>query len=118
MAAFYSVDVFRRAGNCAGWCTGLPFTEPHGAYYVLLDISSLGFPNDTEAAEWFVREIGVAGVPGSSFFREPEHHFIRFHFAKQIETLNAAGENLQRVRRRSEHITGGHFSGRGPKFAN
>lgn len=74
--------------------TGLPFTEPQGAYYVLLDISSLGFPTDTEAAEWFIREIGVAGVPGSSFFREPEHRFIRFHFAKKAETLHAAGEKL------------------------
>jgi aminotransferase len=61
---------------------------------VLLDISSLGFPTDTEAAEWFIREIGVAGVPGSSFFREPEHRFIRFHFAKKEETLHAAGERL------------------------
>jgi len=78
--------------------TGLPFTEPHGAYYVLMDISSLGFATDTEAAEWFVREIGVAGVPGSSFFREPEHRFIRFHFAKQVETLNAAGVKLERLR--------------------
>jgi len=74
--------------------TGLPFTEPQGAYYVLLDISSLGFATDTEAAEWFVREIGVAGVPGSSFFREPEHRFIRLHFAKKEDTLHAAGEKL------------------------
>lgn len=74
--------------------TGLPLTEPQGAYYVLVDISSLGFPTDTEAAEWFVREIGVAGVPGSSFFREPEHRFIRFHFAKKEDTLHAAGEKL------------------------
>ncbi|MBK8090760.1 MAG: pyridoxal phosphate-dependent aminotransferase [Verrucomicrobiaceae bacterium] len=74
--------------------TGLPFTEPQGAYYVLLDISSLGFTTDTEAAEWFVKTIGVAGVPGSSFFREPENRFIRFHFAKKEDTLNAAGEKL------------------------
>jgi ligand-binding sensor domain-containing protein len=77
--------------------TGLPFTEPQGAYYVLVDISSLGFATDTGAAEWFVREIGVAGVPGSSFFREPEHRFIRFHFAKKEETLRAAGERLVRL---------------------
>lgn len=77
--------------------TGLPFAEPQGAYYVLVDIASLGFPDDTAAAEWFVREIGVAGVPGSSFFREPEHRFIRFHFAKRAETLLAAGERLSRV---------------------
>jgi L-glutamine---4-(methylsulfanyl)-2-oxobutanoate aminotransferase len=77
--------------------TGLPFTEPRGAYYVMVDISSLRFPNDGEAAEWFVREIGVAGVPGSSFFREPEHRYIRFHFAKKEETLRAAGEKLLRL---------------------
>lgn len=78
--------------------TGLPFTEPQGAYYVMLDISSLGFATDTEAAEWFVKVVGVAGVPGSSFFREPEHRFIRFHFAKKEETLKAAGERLAKVK--------------------
>jgi aminotransferase len=80
---------------------GLPFTEPQGAYYVMVDISSLGLATDGEAAEWFVREVGVAGVPGSSFFREPEHRFLRFHFAKKEETLRAAGERLvERARRR------------------
>jgi aspartate/methionine/tyrosine aminotransferase len=78
--------------------TGLPFTEPQGAYYVMVDISSLGFATDTEAAEWFARVVGVAGVPGSSFFREPEQRFIRFHFAKQEATLRAAGERLVRVK--------------------
>lgn len=76
---------------------GLPFTEPQGAYYVMLDISSLGFTRDTDAAEWFVRDVGVAGVPGSSFFREPEHRFIRFHFAKNESTLQAAGERLLQI---------------------
>jgi aminotransferase len=74
--------------------TGLPFTEPQGAYYTLLDISSLGFKTDTEAAEWMTKEVGITGVPGSSFFREPEHRYIRFHFAKKEETLRAAGEKL------------------------
>lgn len=78
--------------------TGLSYSEPDGAYYVMVDISPLGFATDTEAAEWFVREIGVAGVPGSSFFREPEHRYIRFHFAKNEATLIAAGERLERVR--------------------
>jgi aminotransferase len=77
--------------------TGLPFTEPQGAYYVMLDISSFGYKTDMEAAEWLVRDIGVAGVPGSSFFREPEHRFIRFHFAKKEETLRAAGERLLKL---------------------
>lgn len=79
--------------------TGLKFTEPQGAYYSLLDISPLGFKTDTEAAEWMVREVGLAGVPGSSFFREPEHRYIRFHFAKKEETLRAAGEKLARLAR-------------------
>ncbi len=80
--------------------TGLPYSEPQGAYYVMVDISALGFANDTLASEWFIREIGVAGVPGSSFFREPEQRYIRFHFAKREETLHAAGERLLRVRER------------------
>lgn len=80
--------------------TALPFTEPQGAYYVMLDISALGFTTDMEAAEWMVREIGVGGVPGSSFFREPEQRFIRFHFAKKEETLHAAGEKLAQLARR------------------
>jgi aminotransferase len=78
--------------------TGLEFTEPQGAYYVLVNIEGLGFGTDSAAAEWMIREIGVAGVPGSSFFREPEHRFIRFHFAKKEETLRAAGERLLRLR--------------------
>jgi len=78
--------------------SGLPFTEPQGAYYVMVDIGSLGFPTDTEASEWFVKHIGVAGVAGSSFFREPVQNLIRFHFAKKDETLHAAGERLVRLR--------------------
>jgi aminotransferase len=74
--------------------TGLKFTEPQGAYYTLLDISPLGFSTDTEAAAWMTREVGVTGVPGSSFFREPEHRYIRLHFAKKEQTLRAAGEKL------------------------
>jgi len=74
--------------------TGLPFTEPQGAYYTLLNISSLGFATDTEAAAWMTETVGVTGVPGSSFYREPEHRFIRFHFAKKEDTLRAAGEKL------------------------
>lgn len=77
---------------------GLTFTEPQGAYYVLVDLAGWGFANDREAAEWFVQTVGVAGVPGSSFFREPVSPMIRFHFAKKEETLRAAGERLARAR--------------------
>ena len=80
--------------------TGLPYSDPQGAYYVLLDISSLGFSNDTQAAEWLTTEIGVTGVPGSSFFREPVNHLIRLHFAKKEETLRSAGERLLRLKNR------------------
>jgi len=79
---------------------GLPFTEPQGAYYVMLDISSLGFATDTEASEWLIKEIGVAGVAGSSFFREPVNHLIRFHFAKSEGILRGAGERLLTLRDR------------------
>jgi aspartate/methionine/tyrosine aminotransferase len=79
---------------------GLPFTEPQGAYYVMLDISSLGFATDTEASEWLIKEVGVAGVAGSSFFREPVNHLIRFHFAKSEGILRAAGEKLLGLRGR------------------
>ncbi len=85
---------------------GLPFTEPQGAYYVLMDISSLGFQSDTEAAEWLVQDIGVAGVPGSSFFREPVHHLIRFHFAKKEATLQAAGERLLTLKKTKQRRHG------------
>ncbi len=74
--------------------TGLPFTTPQGAYYTLVDISSLGYTHDRVAAEDLTKRIGVTGVPGSSFFREPEYRYIRFHFAKKDETLHRAGERL------------------------
>ncbi len=74
--------------------SGLPFSEPQGAYYVMVDIASLGFATDTEASEWFIRTVGVAGVAGSSFFREPVQNFMRFHFAKNADTLHAAGARL------------------------
>lgn len=73
---------------------GLSFTEPQGAYYVLVDVSDWGFANDRVAAEWFASEGGVAGVPGSSFFREKVPPMIRFHFAKKESTLEAAGQRL------------------------
>ncbi|MEE4355405.1 MAG: aminotransferase class I/II-fold pyridoxal phosphate-dependent enzyme [Desulfococcaceae bacterium] len=73
---------------------GLRYTRPQGAYYVLADISDFGFESDDAFCRWMAKEIGVAAVPGSSFFREPVRHLIRFHFAKREETLRAAGERL------------------------
>ncbi len=76
----------------------LDYTTPQGAYYVMVDVGKLGCTDDLAYCEWLAREIGVAAVPGSSFFREPVHHLIRFHFAKQEATLHAAGQRLLRLR--------------------
>jgi len=73
---------------------GLAYTRPQGAYYVMVDIGALGWDDDVKCAEWLAREVGVTGVPGSSFFREPVKNLIRFHFAKRKETLVAGGERL------------------------
>ena len=83
-----------------GWLrkAGLSYTIPQGAYYVMVDVSEFGVTDDLSFCEWLARKVGVAAVPGSSFFREPVHNLIRFHFAKQPETLNAAGERLLKVR--------------------
>ncbi len=78
--------------------TGLTFTEPQGAYYVMVDVSPLGFADDSDASDFFIKKIGVAGVAGSSFFREPIHNYIRLHFAKSDATLHAAGERLLRLK--------------------
>jgi aspartate/methionine/tyrosine aminotransferase len=79
----------------------LRFTEPQGAYYVMVDVAEFGCPSDTRFCEWLTCEVGVATVPGSSFFREPEHRYIRFHFAKKEETLRAAGERLLGLREKA-----------------
>jgi aminotransferase len=76
----------------------LPYTRPQGAYYVLVDISQFDSHDDTRFCEWLAKEVGVAAVPGSSFFREPVHNLIRFHFAKQEGTLHAAGKRLLKLR--------------------
>ena len=76
---------------------GLPFTEPQGAYYVLVDISEFGYSNDLEFCERMAKEVGVAAVPGSSFFKENIKNFIRFHFAKKDETLFSALDRLSDI---------------------
>ncbi len=81
---------------------GLPYTAPQGAYYVLADVSAFDVRDDMEFCRWLAQEIGVAAVPGSSFFHEPVNHLIRFHFAKQEQTLIAAGERLLRLRERGK----------------
>jgi aminotransferase len=88
---------------------GLAADPPQGAYYVMADISSLGQPNDVAAARWLVEDVGVAAVPGSSFFSRPElgSHLLRFAFPKRIETLEEAGRRLRAVRASSSgRVTG------------
>jgi aminotransferase len=74
--------------------------RPEGAYYVLCDITPFGFDDDTAFAHWLVSEVGVAGVPGSSFYSEPAlgRHLIRFTFCKTHDVLTAAAERLMRTR--------------------
>ncbi len=72
--------------------------DPEGAYYVLLDISEFGYDSDLKFCEDLARLVGVGAVPGSSFFREPVNHLIRFHFAKKDETLLEALNRLERLR--------------------
>jgi aminotransferase len=69
---------------------------PRGAYYIMTDISEFGFDDDVAFATHLVREVGVAVVPGSSFYSRPElgRSQVRFTFCKRDETLRAAAERL------------------------
>ena len=73
---------------------GLEFTDPEGAYYVMLDVSKYGVKDDLHFCEWLAEHVGVGAVPGCCFFKEDVHHLIRFHFAKRDETLQAALDRL------------------------
>ena len=79
--------------------TGLHYSRPEGAYFVMVDISPFGYASDIEFAHWMTKEIGVAPVPGSSFFDGGENRYIRLNFAKRPVTLHAAGERLLKLRR-------------------
>jgi aminotransferase len=79
--------------------TGLAYTRPEGAYFVMVDISPFGYASDVEFSHWMTREIGVAPVPGSSFFATGENRYIRLNFAKRPATLHAAGERLLKLKR-------------------
>jgi aminotransferase len=76
---------------------GFTFSTPEGAYYVLADFSALSDKDDTAFAKWITSEIGVAGVPGSSFYHAGSgrgRNTIRFAFCKKQETLEQAAERL------------------------
>lgn len=76
---------------------GLKYTDPAGAYYVLMDIREYGYEDDNEFCIDLAKKVGVGAVPGSSFFKEPVNHLIRFHFAKKDETLYAALDRLSEI---------------------
>jgi aspartate/methionine/tyrosine aminotransferase len=75
---------------------------PRGAYYVMTDISGFGFANDLEFSKYLVQEMGVAAVPGSSFYDDGRDgaQQVRFAFCKRDETLDEAGKRLKRLRAR------------------
>jgi len=75
--------------------------RPRGAYYVMTDISAFAFENDLEFTKYLVKEIGVAVVPGSSFYNDPRdgRQQVRFAFCKRDETLDAAAERLRKLKK-------------------
>jgi aspartate/methionine/tyrosine aminotransferase len=79
---------------------GFAAEAPEGAYYVMADVSSLGLPDDVAAATYLVEQIGIAAVPGSSFFSRPElgSRLLRFAFPKRLETLEEADRRLRAIR--------------------
>ncbi|MEJ7701246.1 MAG: aminotransferase class I/II-fold pyridoxal phosphate-dependent enzyme [Pyrinomonadaceae bacterium] len=79
---------------------GFKCDSPDGAYYVMSDISDFGFKDDIEFTKYLIREIGVAVVPGSSFYHDKNlgRSQVRFCFCKKDETLEAAAERLQKLK--------------------
>jgi len=80
--------------------TGFRCFKPCGAYYIMTDISSFGFPDDIAFAKYLVKEIGVAAVPGSSFYQNPAdgRTHLRFTFCKTEKTFQAAAERLAKLK--------------------
>ena len=83
---------------------GLKHNVPQGTYFVLIDIQEfLDLPQfagytDLEFCEWMIKNIGVAAVPGSSFFKEDVNHLIRLHFAREEATIDEALERLGKLK--------------------
>jgi aminotransferase len=85
----------------AGFCCFLP----RGAYYVMTDISAFGFKDDVSFAKYLVQDVGVACVPGSSFYRDPKDGAkqVRFAFCKKPQTLEEASSKLGKLRVRRKN---------------
>ena len=82
---------------------GFACLAPSGAYYIICDITPLGYDDDYEFTMHLIREVGVAPVPGSSFFHDPAsgRHYVRFAFPKREETFDEVRRRLRRLRPRS-----------------
>jgi len=103
-ASYYETlasEYLARRDRLLGILTGAGFRcfKPHGAYYIMTDISSFGFPDDIAFAKYLVKEIGVAAVPGSSFYQNPAdgRAHLRFTFCKTEKTFQAAAERLAKL---------------------
>jgi len=83
---------------------GLTYTTPQGAYYIMVDVSEFSSVNDVKFCEWLAKEVGVAAVPGSSFFREDVNHLIRLHFAKKTDTLHEALNRLSTLKEKAKGL--------------
>ena len=91
----------RRDVMCAALAeAGFTFSVPEGAYYVLADYTALSDKDDVSFAKWLTAEVGVATVPGSSFYsdRALGRGLVRFAFCKKLETLQGAAERLMTLR--------------------
>jgi aminotransferase len=82
------------------WDVGFDFEPPQGAYYIMAGIDAFGFPDDVSFVRHLVQNIGVAAVPGSSFFHDKAlgRNLVRFCFCKKNETLDAAADRLRSLR--------------------
>jgi len=87
--------------------SGFHCYAPHGAYYLMTDIAAFGFPDDTAFARFLVTEVGVAAVPGSSFYHDPAagRTKLRFCFCKRDETLAEAERRLAGLAGRRQSTT-------------
>jgi aspartate/methionine/tyrosine aminotransferase len=98
-------DYLARRDSMLEILTGAGFRcfRPRGAYYIMTDISAFGFPDDVAFAKYLVKEIGVAAVPGSSFYQHPAdgRAHLRFTFCKQEKTFLTAAERLSKLESRS-----------------
>jgi aspartate/methionine/tyrosine aminotransferase len=95
-------DYLARRDRLLGILTSAGFQcfKPYGAYYIMTDIAAFRFPDDVAFAKYLVKEIGVAAVPGSSFYRNPAdgRTHLRFTFCKTEKTFQAAAERLAKLK--------------------